>query len=342
MRRTRSSVPVVALIALIALVGCTGTDSTSVSVDDGSSTTVPSTSTTAPTTTTPPVPVAQVATWSLPAPLSRTACAVAGDRIRCFSGLNRAKTSTPDILQIDPAAGTATRVGTLTTAVHDAAGAEFLGKALLLGGGAHETGSTAVLDVTATPTRLGALPEPRSDLSAIVVDDRLVVVGGYDDTNLTPQVLASSDGVTFTSVATLGTPIRYGALAQVDGTVYVFGGKTREGGADSQTTDIQAIDTATGEVTVVGHFPQAMGHMVAAVLDGSVYAMGGRSGVGTTLTDSAAIWRFDPATGAVAQVGSLPAPLTDSTVAVVGSTAYLIGGERNATPVSQVVTVTAG
>ena len=331
------------VLMAVVLAGCTGTDSHSVGADGGSARSSSTTSSTgSTTTTTPPAPVAEVAAWKLPAALSRTACAVSGGQVRCYSGLNAARTSTPNILQIDPAAGTVALAGRLTTAVHDAAGTEFQGKALLLGGGAHESGSTAVLDVTGNPTRLGSLPQPRSDLSAAVSGGRLIVLGGYDDTNITPGVLGSADGVTFTQIGTLATPVRYGAVAEVDGTVYVFGGKTREGGADSQTSDIQAVDAATGKVTVVGHLPQPMGHMVAGVIGGSVYAMGGRSGTGTRLTDSAAVWRFDPATGAVAQVGSLPAPLSDSTLAVVGDTAYLIGGERGGTPLSQVVTVRPG
>jgi hypothetical protein len=337
--------PALALLAVVlvaAAAACTGTDSASVSQDGGTSTTRPAATSTASTTTAPATVTARVATWKLPAPLSRTACAVDGSSVRCFSGLNAAKTSTSNILTIDPGAGSAAVSGRIATAVHDAAGAEFAGRALLVGGGAHEVGTTAVVAVTATTSaRVGAMPEPRSDLSAVVAGSRLIVLGGYDGTNITPGVLSSTDGVTFTRIGTLTTPVRYGAAVAVGDRVYVFGGKTREGGADSQTSDIQAIDVAAGTVTVVGHFPQAMGHMVAAVLGGGIYVMGGRSGTGVQLTDSAAVWRFDPSTGAVIQVAELPAPLTDSTVAAVGDTAYLIGGERSGTPLSQVVTVTA-
>ncbi len=339
MRRAVAPALLAVLVGGALVAACTGTDSHAVDADGAprSSTTSTSTST---TTTVPPPPVAEVAAWKLPAPLSRTACAVDGSTVRCFSGLNSAKTSTPNILTIDPGAGTAAVTGHLTTAVHDAAGAQVGARALLIGGGAHEDGTNAVVDVvTAPPSRVGSLPEPRSDVSAIVADGRLVVLGGYDGTVITPGVLTSADGATFTRIGDLATPVRYGAVAAVGGTVYVFGGKTREAGHDSQTADIQAVDVASGRVAVVGRLPQAMGHMVAAVLDGQVYAMGGRSGVGVQLTDSAAIWRFDPRTGAVVQVGALPSPVSDSTVAVVGSTAYLVGGERSGTPLSQVVAV---
>jgi hypothetical protein len=332
----------VAVVSVVLVVtACSGSDSPSASGgSDGGGAGAAST-TTSTTTTTPTVPTAQVAPWKLPSALSRTACAVQGQQILCFSGLNAAKTSTPAIIRIDPAAGTVAPAGTLGTAVHDATGTEFGDRPLLIGGGAHEVGTTAVVDVsTKPPKQAGALPEPRSDLSSIVVDDRLVVLGGYDGTAITPGVLSSTDGSTFTRIGDLVTPVRYGAVARDKKTVYVFGGKTRVNGADSQTADIQAVDTATGKVTVVGSFPQPIGHAVAVTLGNQILVLGGRTGTGTKLTDSAAIWRFDPAGGTVTQVGALPAPLTDSTAAVVGDTAYLIGGERSATPLTQVVTVT--
>lgn len=341
MRRARLLLPVLCSAALLA--SCGGSDTPTASDGPGTGARGASSTTAGPTTTTAPAaPTAQVASWKLPSALSRTACAVQDNRIRCFSGLNAAKTSTPAIIQIDPVAGTVTPAGTLATAVHDATGTEFSGRSLLIGGGSHEVGTTAVVDVSgATPQQAGSLPEPRSDLSSIVSGKRLIVLGGYDGTAITPGVLASTDGATFTTIGALVTPVRYGAVAEAKGTVYVFGGKTRVKGADSQTADIQAVDTATGKVTVVGSFPTPIGHMVAVTLRGQIYVMGGRTGLGLKLTDSAAVWHFDPATGTVTQVGALPSPLTDSTAAVVADTAYLIGGERSATPLTQVVTVTA-
>jgi hypothetical protein len=41
----------------------------------------------------------------------------------------------------------------------------------------------------------------------------------------------------------------------------------------------------------------------------------------------AAIWRFTPETGGLVQEGTLPAPVADAPAGVVGSTAFLFGGE---------------
>ena len=339
----RFAAPVVALAAL-TLAGCssgsgdTASDTSAPAAAGGDATT---SSTAPPTTAVPADPVAELASWSLPSALSRTACGAEGSTIRCASGLDANRTSSSAVLQIDPAAGSVQKVARIPNAIHDAAGAAFGGRVLLIGGGESEVATAAVVDTSsANPSKVGQITQPRSDVAAVASGDTLVVVGGYDGKVITPGVLTSSDGQTFTEVGTLVTPVRYPAVAALDGKVYAFGGKTRTpDGNDSQTADIQRIDPATGEVTLVGQFPEPTGHMVAAVLDGTIYVMGGRTGTGTSLTDSSAIWRFDPATGSVTPAGTLPKPVTDSTVAVVDGSAWLIGGERDGTPIDDVVVV---
>jgi len=333
-----------AAVAVLAGAGCSsGSDNsangTSAPATSGDAS--PTSSTAPPTTAVPADPIAELASWSLPSALSRTACGAEGSTIRCASGLDANRTSSSAVLQIDPAAGSVQKVARIPNALHDAAGTTFDGRMLLIGGGESEVATSAVVDTSSSnPQRVGQITEPRSDVAAVASGDTLVVVGGYDDTSITAGVLTSKDGVNFSEIGQLVTPVRYPAVAALDGKVYAFGGKTRTlNGNDSQTADIQRIDPATGDVTLVGQFPEPTGHMVAAVLDGAIYVMGGRTGTGTSLTDSSAIWRFDPASGSVTPAGNLPKPVTDSTIAVVDGEAWLIGGERDGTPIDDVVVV---
>ncbi|MFL6244268.1 MAG: hypothetical protein ACJ73V_14740, partial [Acidimicrobiia bacterium] len=39
------------------------------------------------------------------------------------------------------------------------------------------------------------------------------------------------------------------------------------------------------------------------------------------------VLRFDPQTAAVAEAGTLPAPVTDGAVTTIGDTAYFVGGQ---------------
>jgi hypothetical protein len=70
---------------------------------------------------------------------------------------------------------------------------------------------------------------------------------------------------------------------------------------------------------------------VAATLDGNVYVFGGRWGG----QPSAQIWRFEIGTSpkpgvTLAPVATLPTPVADAAVAVLGHRAYLVGGESPA------------
>jgi hypothetical protein len=67
-----------------------------------------------------------------------------------------------------------------------------------------------------------------------------------------------------------------------------------------------------------------------------VVVVGGSHGEGASDT----ILSFDPTTRAVVQIGRLPAPLTHSSAATLGSAVYVVGGRR-ATTGSQTATVLA-
>jgi hypothetical protein len=72
------------------------------------------------------------------------------------------------------------------------------------------------------------------------------------------------------------------------------------------------------------------------VLDGTVYVLGGH--VGGRWTDEVA--RLDPASGTLSVVAHLPVAVSDAAAAVVGTTAYLLGGETGPNrPVSSVAIV---
>ena len=277
------------------------------------------------TTTVSPVTLqATPAAWQLPSAVSRPVVLPDGRGFVILGGLASGDVSTSRIVQVDPVAGTSQLAGHLALAVHDSAGAFLAGRALVFGGGSYSTVSEVQSWTAGTASRLGRLPQARSDLSAVTVGGTAYIAGGFDGTTMTPDVLATSDGVTYRSVATLDVPVRYAAVAVAGQTLWVVGGvtSTSEGGT-AETDAIQKVDLTTGQVTVAGHLPQAMGHATAVTLDGSVFVIGGRSGT----VPSAAIWRVDPASGTVEPAGHLPEALSDAGSVVVGGTGYLVGGE---------------
>lgn len=267
---------------------------------------------------------ASVAPWRLPAAVSRPVVLADPAGFLVLGGLATGDTSTDRIVQVDPSTGSGTLVGNLGLAVHDSAGAALGARYYVFAGGSYSTVSDVQAWAAGTATTVAHLPQARSDLTAVSTGSKAWIVGGFDGTDMDPQVLATTDGTTFAPVATLAVPVRYAAAAYAGGYLWVMGGvtSTSEGGG-AETDVIQRVDPATGQVRVVGHLPQAMGHATAITMEGQVFLLGGRSGT----TPSAAIWRLDQATGSVSPAGTLPQALSDAGSVVTGGVAYLVGGE---------------
>jgi N-acetylneuraminic acid mutarotase len=219
----------------------------------------------------------------------------------------------------------------LPVPVHDAAGAVVDGRDLLFGGGSTAV-SDAVQDVTPTASArlVSHLPQPRADLVAVTNAKEGYVLGGFDGTTGSTEILRTRDGRSFTVVGTLPVSVRYPAVAVSGGSIWLFGGEH----AGRQVTDIQRVDLSTGQGSIAGHLRHPLAHAGAFTLGGAVLIAGGRSGAKAT----DAVMRFDPEQVSVTSAGHLPAARSDFGVAVVGDTAYLVGGEDQK-PVNTVIQV---
>jgi hypothetical protein len=263
----------------------------------------------------------------LPQPVSRAVVLVEGSRLLVLGGLHGRTpgVSTTQVLSVDPTSGAAVAEPSLAVATHDAAGAVLGDVAHVFGGG----GATTV-DVVQTATSSGSrivshLPQPRSDVESASADGRAYVIGGFDGTKPTPDVLVTADGVTFHVAATLPVAVRYPAVAVVGSMIYVIGGQSVTGptGSGPAVTDIQAVDMAVGSATVVARLPAALTEAAGFAVGGTVFVAGGvRNGV-----TQAGVYRLDPATGALTLVANLPSPRADAGVAQIGDATFLVGGE---------------
>ena len=118
------------------------------------------------------------------------------------------------------------------------------------------------------------------------------VVGGYDGTSGDAQVLATTDGASFSPVVTLPVAVRYAAVAAQGGIIYVFGGESQPGGttqeystptgtttppAGQEVAVVQAVNTRTRTASVVGYLPHAVEGAAAFVLGGHIFLAGGDS-----------------------------------------------------------------
>jgi len=298
------------------------------------------TSTTAPTTSPPPTGLhAVMAGWQLPAARSRAVAIVQSQAVLVLGGLDATSRSTRGVTQIDLASGAAQTLGALGAPAHDSAGA-MLGPSILMFGGGEATTIATVQSYTAPgPGHIvGALPQARSDLVAVGVGDRAIVLGGFDGVRATRDILATTDGIHFQVIGQLPEGVRYAASALDGTTLYLFGGELN----GQATRTIQAVDTTSGAARVAGHLPVGLTQAAAVVVNGSIFLLGGR--IGGSVTN--AISRFNPSDGSVTPAGTLPYRVAVASGVASGSTAYLIGGETPnargtaANPTTSVVVLT--
>lgn len=299
------------------------------------------TTTTAPaTTTTQPLQlVAASATWTLPVPLSRSVVLPLNSQLGVFGGTTTGAAASKTIYQIDPETGTATNVGTMPTPVHDAAGA-VIGSSYYIFGGGSTADTTAVQQFSfSTATHLtGAvvanLPAKRADLVSVTANGQIYLVGGFDGKAWLSSVLNTTDGMSFQTAAQLVPPVRFAAVAGLNSMLYVIGGELSPNAADA--TAVQAINLQSGTASALSPLAAGLSHAAAVTLNNTIYVFGGRSGGHAIDTIS----RLNPTTGQLLTIGHLPAPRSNMGVAMMGQTAYLLGGEDNAgKPTNTVVTV---
>ncbi len=267
--------------------------------------------------------------------------------------------SSSDVGLLSVSTGKLTSIATLPSPTHDAASAVLGAKAFLFGGGQSAPVATVqavTLPVASAASGSGAgvvtgqLPQARSDDEAVTLGGTAYVVGGYDGAAGDPAVLATQDGVNFSTVVTLPVGVRYPAVAAAGGRIYVFGGEATSGGTTTEYTTptgtttpppgqqvavVQVIDPQTGSASVVGYLPHAVQGAAAFELGGHIYLAGGDSNEpGTTPSSGSTIWSFDPANDSFRVAGHLAAPVAYAAVAVVGRAVWLVGGERDGVPVA--------
>ena len=263
--------------------------------------------------------------WRLPAPVYRTVAVALGGRILVLGGHDSAGGTISNVYELDVGTGTSRNVGTLAVPTHGAAAAVLNGRLLVFGGA-----STSVHDAVQlfdpagrTARVIGRLPTARADVTAGVVGNTAVLSGGFDGVEPQRDVWATSDGRSFHVIAKLPQAVRYPAVVAEGEDLYVFGGLISGGEYNGTfSTLVQRVRIHDRSARVVGHLPMPLAHAMGALLGGRVLVLGGSTPAGP----SAAILRFDPASGRVVRVGQLPHPLTDGAVATIGDSAYLLGG----------------
>jgi DNA-binding beta-propeller fold protein YncE len=305
------------------------------------------------------------APYQLPAPISRevvlppsgTLGRAHEPALIIAGGLTSASVTTAAIRLLNPQTGQTRVMGRLAVATHDAAGAVLGSRPFVFGGGSlSSTDAVQSGQPGQALATTGRLPSVRSDLSAVTVAGQAYLVGGYNGVKYDSAVLATADGRRFRVAARLPVPVRYPAVAALGSRIWVFGGQTRSG----ITSTIQRVYPATGKATVVGQLPVPLAHATGFTLGGRIFIAGGQTAPATgqsgiaspsaRLSTSDRVFQYipssaqapasgrRPAPGVIQVAGHLPVPVANAAAAVIGSTAYLVGGDNGHRPFPAVTT----
>lgn len=183
-------------------------------------------------------------------------------------------------------------------------GVALIGRDLYFLGGfynesTHATPRVDVLDLDHHRWRRAApLPEPLTHGNAVVLGDTAIwVVGGFKGNSPGPAVATTwryrvrEDR--WVAGPSLPGARGGGALAALGDTLHYFGGWLPDRNTDSP--DHWRLVPGAAAWEAQAPFPDARGHLAAAVMDGAIFALGGNHGHDPTPLDVPTVHRYDPA-----------------------------------------------
>jgi N-acetylneuraminic acid mutarotase len=193
------------------------------------------------------------------------------------------------------------------------------GSFVLLGGlDAADTSTAGVLVANLqSPLRSASLPGAQHDAQAATLAGDVYVFGGGDAAQFDHILRFDPATDTVSPVGVLPTAASDVAVTQTGETAYIVGGFDGTNWLDT----ILAWRPGTA-ARLVATLPVGLRYAAVTVANGKVLIVGGTTPTGT----SDAIYRFDPLTGRVTQIGRLPQPITHAGAATLGSSVYVIGG----------------
>jgi len=237
--------------------------------------------------------------------------------------------STAKVEGYDPAIDTWKNGPDLPVPLHHAMAVSYRGQLVVMGGwipaGGNLTAQTSNRVFVLRGNSWADLPPmtaPRAAGAAVVVGDRIVVVGGQADGQLLP-FSEIFDGTQWVRAAGMPTPRDHLAAVSIDHFVYAIGGRALS--ADHNLAVFERFDTANGRWTSGPPMTTPRGGLGAAIIGNTIYAVGGETPTGVLGTVEA----FDLAAGSAwAPMPAMRTPRHGVAVQAVGPALYAIDGGR--------------
>ena len=184
--------------------------------------------------------------------------------------------------------------------------------------------------------KLGSLPQPTHDAAAAILGGAIDVFGGGVSASVDTAWQINPATGAATALPKLPRPLSDAGIGVVGSTAYIVGG------FDATNFRTEILSWRPGETTyqVAGHLPAGLRYAAVAASDGQLLIFGGVTVNGV----SNAILRFDPASGSVTRLGSMPvaAEYMSAAPAPRNGAIWVMGGFTHNGPLADIWSWTAG
>lgn len=166
-----------------------------------------------------------------------------------------------------------------------------------------------------------SMPDPRGAISGILLDEKIYIVGGSNETGTTKTVdVYDPHTDEWQTVASLPEPRDHVGVSSFNGKLYVVGGFN---GDDIPTDQLLIYDPVKDKWQEGNPMPTARGSLTAEFINGTLYAVGGVNSSHDVVSTNQA---YDPKTDTWSERQPMPTARHHFASAVVDGKLYVMGG----------------
>jgi len=266
---------------------------------------------------------------SIPEPLQEFHAAVLDEMIYIAGGIDGNNEDSNRAYRFDPESDTWERIADLPSARHHMPlvvandSLYAIGGLITVSDGFSAANNLWLYDVENDEwLSRASLPQSRGACAVGVVDDKIIVVGGFGQAQmlLRPTVIYDPETDAWTTGADIPTRRDHLVAAAVDGIVYAIGGRFIS--LSPVTDTVEAYNPETDEWTTVSSMQTGRAGLGGTVYDGKIYTYGGETHAVTNNNHEV----YDPAADTWETLSPMPEPRHGMGVAEVNGKIYVIGG----------------
>jgi N-acetylneuraminic acid mutarotase len=272
----------------------------------------------------------------LPTATSRAATAVVNDTLYVLGGATNSG-NTAAVESYDPIADSWQSKPSLSESRFGGADAFQGGIVYIAGGSTAGPVPTASILSYDTSTGMGSanvgtLVTARMRASAAIVNNKMYVIGGSNNSTTVYDTIEEFDLVTHVSTikATMPVPLHYAAVVESQGKIYIIGGLGSNGLPLNNTW---LYDPATNLFTPKSAVPVPVASRTAVAADGKIYLLGGITNY-NAMAWTSVVQVYDPQNDSWQSMGNFTTSRYAQAAGVINNTLFVIGGNNDMGPIS--------